>query len=132
MKLCTVTTMMGLDGREHFGIVALGQPNWPLAICGLTDGPNRARSYAEAQCLADAPAMLDVLEVLSREFGAINPEFPLGPGKMAELMILSERAARFIKKHAAAGLVARWDTRLAALDSASSAKAINRESEVAS
>lgn len=92
MKLCTTTTVTGLDGKEHFAVVAVGQPGWPLALCGLTKGAQAKKSEAEAKLFADAPSMLDMLETLALEFGGINPEFPIAPGKQAHLAELVERA----------------------------------------
>lgn len=99
MQLCTVTKVTGPDSKEHFCIVGIGQPNWPLALCGLTSGPNVLRSELEAKLFADAPAMLDMLEVLNREFGNINPNFPIAPGKMNELRVLVDRATSMCLKH---------------------------------
>jgi len=100
MKLCTVTKVTGPSNKEHFCVVALGQPNWPLALCGLTQGPNAERSEQEAKLFADAPAMMDMLEHLVLEFGNLNPDFPIAPGKMNELKLLIERASLLKEKHA--------------------------------
>lgn len=99
LRLCTTTRVIGLDGREHFAVVAIGQPNWPLALCGFTSGSLARKSEAEAKLFADAPVMLDMLEILAKEFGNINPAFPLSDGKMAELRTLAERAGRLLGKH---------------------------------
>lgn len=96
MKLCTVTKVIGLDHKEHFAIVAIGKPGWPLALCGPTTNP---KSEKEAKFFADAPAMHDMLEYLSKEFGNINPDFPPSNGKVAELALLAERAGRLVAKH---------------------------------
>lgn len=99
MKLCTTTRLTGLDGKEHFAVVAVGQPNWPLALCGFTNGNNAQQSEAEANLFADAPSMLDMLEVLVAEFSNVNPSFLLSAGKMVELTNLADRAALMCKKH---------------------------------
>lgn len=99
MKLCTVTTMNGLDNKLHFAVVEIGAPHWPLALCGLVGGRLAKDSEAQAKLFADAPAILDILEVLAGEFGNINPRFPLAAGKMAELATLAERAAGMVSKH---------------------------------
>lgn len=99
MQLCTVTKVTGPDGKEHFCVVGLGQPNWPLALCGLTSGPNALRGELEAKLFADAPAMLDMLEVLMREFGNLNQNFAIGSGKLNELKVLVDRASMICQKH---------------------------------
>lgn len=99
MKLCTTTRVTGLDGKEHFAVVAVGQPNWPLALCGFTSGSNAKQSEAEASLFADAPSMLDMLEVLVAEFSNVNQSFPLAAGKLAELKSLTDRATSMCKKH---------------------------------
>lgn len=98
MKLCTVTQVTGPDNREHYAVVALGQLNWPLALCGFTTGPNAKTSKKEAETFAAAPVMLDMLEHLAKEFGNINPKFPLSDGKLAELALLTERAQTLVGK----------------------------------
>lgn len=100
MKLCTVTTVNGLDNKPHFAIAAIGQPAWPIAILGLVEGSMAKKSKAEAEFFADAPAMMDMLEVLVKEFSQVNPDFPLGAGKIVELQNLAERAASIVAKHA--------------------------------
>ncbi len=99
MNLCTVTTMHGLDNKLHFGVVEIGKPHWPLALCGPVEGPLHKESEAQAKLFADAPAMCDMLEVLAAEFGNTNSEFPLAAGKLAELATLAERAARVVARH---------------------------------
>lgn len=100
MKLCTVQTVTGLDNKPHFAIAGVGQPGWPIALFGPADGPLAKKSKAEAAFFADAPAMMDMLEVVVKEFKDINPAFPLSNGKMAELQILTERAFGLLAKHA--------------------------------
>lgn len=99
MNLCTTSRVTGLDGKEHFAVVALAQQGWPLALCGPTDGAMAKESEAYAKLFADAPVMLDMLEVLKTEFSAINPAFPLSAGKLAELTNLVERATNLVNKH---------------------------------
>jgi hypothetical protein len=100
MKLCTTTIVTGLDNKEHFAVVAVGQPSWPIALFGLTNGAKAKKSEAEAKFFADAPVMMDILEVLVHEFGNINPNFPLSAGKVAEMQRLVERASTLVTKHA--------------------------------
>lgn len=99
MKLCTTQIVTGPTGKQHFAVVAAGQPGWPLALCGPVDGPLAKQSEAEAKLFADAPVMLDMLEVLVREFSNVNPIFPLSEGKLAELKTLTERASGLCAKH---------------------------------
>lgn len=101
MKLCTTSRVTGLDGKEHFAVVAVGQPGWPLALCGPTQGSMAKESQSYAELFAAAPAMLDMLEVLVREFARINPNSPIpaNGGKMTELVNLTERAAALVAKH---------------------------------
>lgn len=99
MKLCTTTVVTGLDQKEHYAIVAMGQPGWPIGLFGLSSGPNAKQSKAEAQFFADAPVMMDMLERLVHEFGTINGAFPLGAGKLAELETLVTRASALVEKH---------------------------------
>lgn len=101
MNICTTTRVTGLDGKEHFAVVAIGQPGWPLALCGLTSGALAKKNEAQAKIFADATIMLDMLEVLARECSNINPAFPLSNGKLAELMVLAERASSLVAKHRA-------------------------------
>jgi hypothetical protein len=100
MKICTTTVVTGLDHKEHFAIVAVGHPGWPIALFGPTGGANAKKSEAEAKFFADAPAMYDMLEHLSKEFGNINPDFPVSAGKVAEMKLLVERASSLVAKHA--------------------------------
>ena len=99
MKLCTVTRGLDFQGKEHFVVSAVGQPSWPLAICGYTTGEYAKESEAEARVFADAPVMLDMLEHMVRELSNINPEFPLSPGKIAELSVLADRASSLLARH---------------------------------
>ena len=92
MKLCTATTLQGPDGKMHYGVVAIGQPGWPLALCGPVDGSNAQQSKAEAQMFADAPAMLDMLEHLVTTVDSI-------PSAPDALLVLAERAKRLCAKH---------------------------------
>jgi len=100
MRLCTTTVVNGLDNKPHFAVVAVGQPYWPLALCGPTDGALAKKSKAEAEFFADAPIMRDMLDLLTKEFGNINPNFPLSAGKINELQLLVERASSLVYKHA--------------------------------
>ncbi len=100
MQLCTTTVVTGLDNKEHFAVVALGQTGWPIALFGPTTGAKAKKSEAEAKFFADAPVMMDMLEVLAQEFGNINPAFPLSAGKIVELQRLVERASTLVAKHA--------------------------------
>lgn len=100
MKLCTTTTLTGLDLKEHFAIVYVGQPNWPVAQFGFASGANAKKTEAEAKFFADAPVMMDMLEHLAKEFGNFNPKFPLSDGKINELQTLVERASSLVAKHA--------------------------------
>ena len=101
MKLCTTTHITSLDGKERFAVVAVGQLGKPLALCGPTQGVGAQESEAYAKLFADAPAMLDMLELLVREFSNINPDTPIqaNSGMMAELVSLTERAAGLVAKH---------------------------------
>lgn len=99
MKLCTTAIVTGLDGKEHFAVVPVGQPGWPVALCGPTTGAMKKESEAAAKLFADAPAMRDMLGVLVTEFATINPAFPLSGGKLAELQTLVERASAIHNKH---------------------------------
>ena len=99
MKLCTVTTGLDFQGKEHFVVSAVGESSWPLAICGYTTGEYAKESEAEAKVFADAPVMLDMLEHMVREFSNFNPKFPLSPGKAAELSALVDRASSLLAKH---------------------------------
>lgn len=92
MKPCTVTTLQGPLGKMHYGIVALGKPNWPLALCGLVDGPNARQSLAEARLFADAPVMVDMLEHLVNTVKAM-------PSAPDALLVLAERSASLCDKH---------------------------------
>lgn len=99
MKTCTTTKVMGLDGKEHFAVVALEQTGWPIALFGPTEGANAKKSEAEAKFFADAPTMSDMLEALCLEFWSINPNFPVSAGKVAFLAELVERASALLGKH---------------------------------
>jgi hypothetical protein len=99
MKLCTTTKVTGNDQEEHFAVVAVGQPGWPLALCGKTKGSMSKQSEAYAKLFADASAMLDLLEALYGEFSNINANFPLSAGKLAFLGDQMDRAKQFLNKH---------------------------------
>lgn len=103
MKLCTTNIVVGLDGKEHFAVVATGQPGWPIALFGPTSGSMAKKSEAEARFFADAPTMMDMLERLVQEFGNVNPNFPLSAGKVNELQTLAERASSLMSKHKGLG-----------------------------
>jgi hypothetical protein len=53
---------------------------------------NVGRTEKESLMLSKAPVMMDMLEQFSREISGLNPAFPIGPGKLAELNSLCERA----------------------------------------
>lgn len=101
MKLCTTTVITGLDQKAHFAIVPVGEPGWPIAVFGCATGAGAKKAKDEAEFFAAAPAMLDMLELLAKEFGAINPAFPLSAGKAVVLDALAERASKLVAKHAA-------------------------------
>lgn len=96
---CIVARVMGLDQKEHFAVVAKKQPGWPLALCGPTSGSMAKDSEAEAHLFADAPAMLSVLQRLTKELGNVNPEFPLSAGKVAELQLIVQDAQHLVTNH---------------------------------
>lgn len=91
MRLCSVSIVAsGADGKEQYAVVPMGVKT-PVALCG--------KNKQAASLFADAPAMLDMLELLAKEFGNLNPNFPMGAGKQAELAALAERAQRVADKH---------------------------------
>ena len=101
MKLCTTTHITSPDDKERFAVVAVGQLSKPLALCGPTKGTGAKESEAYAKLFADAPVMLDMLELLVHEFSRINPACPIpaNSGTMVELVSLTERAASLVAKH---------------------------------
>lgn len=99
MRICTTTKVTGLDGKEHFAVVALGQTGWPIALFGPTEGANAKKSEDEAKFFADAPAMSDLLEALCWEFGNFNQNDPVTADKAAFLASLVERAGSLLEKH---------------------------------
>lgn len=90
MRLCSVSITTGNDGKEQYAVVPMGVKT-PVALCG--------KDKQAASLFADAPAMLDMLELLAKEFSNLNPKFPMGAGKQAELASLAERAQRVVAKH---------------------------------
>lgn len=100
MKLCTITRVMGLTGKEHFAVVPIGQPGWPLALCGPTSGPNARHNELEAQFFADAPIMMDMLEDMSRELAEFGLTGAVDGTKTSTLPVLLERVNRLVEKHA--------------------------------
>lgn len=99
MKMLTVTTTAGLDGKQHFTLASIGQKSWPIAMLGLTDGAMAKESRREAEFLAASTSMYDMLEALAFEFDNINPKFPIAPGKAAFLSELVSRAQALVDKH---------------------------------
>lgn len=100
MKLCTTTIITGLDLLDHFAIVQVRQPNWPIAQFGFASGANAKKTEAEAKFFADAPVMMDMLEHLAKEFGNVSPQAPLSDDRCIDLQMLAERASRLVAKHA--------------------------------
>lgn len=103
MKLCKTTVMVGLDQQEHYAIVAVGQPGWPIGLFGPTRGANAKHNKVEAGFFADAPAMMDMLEHLAKEFGDLDLSQPLSPGKLTMLDALAARASALVAKHRSCG-----------------------------
>lgn len=101
MQLCTTTVITGLDQREHYAIVQIGQPGWPIGLFGPVNSPNAKRNKAEAEFFAAAPAMMDMLEALADRFGSVDTTIPLSREKTAELAHLVQRAALLVAKQRA-------------------------------
>lgn len=100
MKLCTTAVVTGYDQKPHYAIVSIGEPGWPIALMGFSTGPNAAESKAEAEFFADAPAMFDMIEHLAKQFDSLTLNGSITPGQLAQLDVLTERAAALAKKHA--------------------------------
>ena len=98
MELLTVSVCTGLDNRPHYTVVTQGRGQWPVATCGLAEGKSASQAKKEAEFLASSTVMFDMLEKLSQEYRGINPDFPLGAGKCAELAALNERAAALVDR----------------------------------
>lgn len=96
MKLCKVVQVTGPDGKEHFAVAALGNLNWPLALCGFATGPNAQASKKEAETFAAAPSMLDMLERLVEIVSNSKPT--LSDKELSELSALAERAQNLVEK----------------------------------
>lgn len=94
-----VLEVNALDGQRHYAVAVNDRANFPIALCGRVTGSLHKESKAYAQLFADAPAMLETLQLLIQELGSINPEFPVAPGKHAFIQDIIERAGRLCGRH---------------------------------
>ncbi len=97
MKLLTLSVTDD-GGKPRFVIHPVGKKDSPVALCGVAEGSGAEQARLKAQFLSTAVPMYDMLEQLFREYGNLNPNFPISAGKQAELKSLCERAGQLVDR----------------------------------
>jgi hypothetical protein len=80
-------TLYHIDGQQYYAVATPN--NWPVAVCGYAGGSTDKQNKAEADFLASAGHMFELLELLSKTCGDAKQ---LSDIDFDTLMLITEKA----------------------------------------